>query len=74
MRSYSMKRRMRIEKKWNKIKSKAKPCPDCGCKDVGLNDCFMRRFKRFFLECEECHWCGKTYPTIRMAVRSWNRR
>lgn len=66
-------RQERIGKRWAKLISKRKPCPDCGSYRTGLNHCLMHKFKKYFLECEDCHWCGKTMPTIRMAIWSWNR-
>ena len=72
MRSYSEKTRDRIEQKWQRLKLKARPCPNCGNKAVGLNDSFMHRFNRFWLECESCHWCGRSKPTIKMAIKAWN--
>lgn len=66
-------RHERVGRKWKKLKPKAKHCPNCRCHSIGLNDFYFRKFKRFFLECENCHWCGKSYPTIRMAIRSWNK-
>ena len=75
MRSYPVpvKKANRINRKWQKLKPKADRCPNCGCRIVGLNDCFMYKWKRFFINCEECHWCGRRKPTIRMAIKAWNK-
>lgn len=74
MRSYPEKKSNRINRKWQKLKPKADRCPNCGCNIVGLNDCFMHKWKRFFIECEECHLCSRRKPTIRMAISAWNRK
>jgi len=66
-------RHERIEKKWVRLKSKANNCPDCNSCRTGLNDSFLHRWNRFYLECENCHWCGRSMPTIRLAVWIWNK-
>ena len=66
-------RHERVGRRWRRFKPKVRWCPDCRCHTVVLNDSYFHRFRRFFIECENCHWCGKSYPTIGMAVRSWNR-
>lgn len=71
---YLRKRHKRVAKRWKKLKPMVKCCPDCFETRVGLNDSIMHRRKRFYLECENCHWCGKSMPTIRLAVRSWNKQ
>ena len=68
-----MQRHERVGKKWAKAKPKANRCPDCNCKRVGLNDSILHRWMRFYLECENCHWCGRSMPTIRLAVWIWNK-
>lgn len=67
-----MKRYEKVRRKWVKLKSNVQRCPHCFSKNVGLNDDFIHKIKRFYLECENCHWCGNSYPTINMAIRSWN--
>lgn len=66
-------RHERVRRKWREKKVKAKPCPNCECGQIGLNDSLLHRWKRFYLECENCHWCGKSRPTIGAAVKAWNR-
>ena len=66
-------RHERVRRKWREKNVKAKPCPNCGCGKLGLNDSILHRWKRFYLECENCHWCGKSRPTIGTAIRAWNR-
>ena len=68
------KRYEKTQRKWDKLKHRAKCCPDCFCENVGLNESHLSKWKRFYLECENCHWCGDSYPTIKMAIRNWNRQ
>ena len=63
-----------IEQKWQRLKRKAKPCPDCYSSRLGLNDSYSHKIKRFFLECADCHWCAGSMPTIRLAILDWNRQ
>ena len=58
----------RLKNRWKQ----KRPCPECRSQKIGLND---RRhgFGRFFLECENCHWCSGNAPTIGTAVWRWNR-
>ena len=65
-------RHAKVGKKWAKLKPKANNCPDCGSCGTGLNDRLLHKWKRFYLECENCHWCGRSMPTIRLAVWIWN--
>ena len=67
-------RHNRVHRKWVKLRKKAAPCCDCHSANVGLNDSYSHRFRRFFLECENCHWCAGSFPTIRLAVWDWNRQ
>ena len=66
-------RHEKVGKKWAKLKPKANDCPDCNSCRTGLNDRLLHRWKRFYLECENCHWCGRSMPTIRLAVWIWNK-
>ena len=66
-------RHEKIGRKWAKLKPKANNCPDCNSCRTGLNDRLLHRGKRFYLECENCHWCGRSMPTIRLAVWIWNK-
>lgn len=68
------KRHHRVAKKWLKLKPTVNCCPDCFEKRVGLNDSLTSRIKRFSIECENCHWWGKSMPTIKLAVREWNKQ
>ena len=68
------KRHKRVERKWQKLKPECECCPDCFEKVFGLNDSLFHRIKRFSVECENCHWVGKSMPTIKLAVRAWNKQ
>lgn len=64
----------RIHKKWMKMKQKVRNCPNCGSCRTGLNERIgIRKWKKYFIECENCYWCGKNYRTMRMAIWMWNR-
>lgn len=67
-------RHMRTGRKWRRLKKLADVCPACFSDRVGLNESHTSIWKRFWLECDECYYCGKSRPTIRMAIRTWNRR
>jgi hypothetical protein len=64
----------RVQKRLNKLQHCICRCT-CGGGLVGLNESLTpANFrKRFFMECLECHWCGKSRATIRGAIRAWNR-
>jgi len=65
-------RHKRIEQKWKKLKSKCKPCPNCGSTNIELADAFLNKFYTFHVECENCYWCGYSRPVIRWAIWRWN--
>lgn len=66
-------RQRRVERAWNRLKCKALCCPECGSLKVGLADSYTSVFRRFYISCEECYWCGKHRPTIRWAIHVWNK-
>lgn len=67
------KRHERVGKLWRRLRPKVDCCPDCFETNVLLNDSFVAsRIKRYSIECNNCHWVSKSFPTIRMAVHSWN--
>lgn len=68
-----MKNDERYGRRWQKMRSKAQPCPNCNSPRIWLNQSLTYRYKKFWLECGECHWCGKSRPTIRWAVHMWNK-
>ena len=59
--------------KWLELKRTCLRCPNCHNERVGLNEVLSTFFHRFFVECEECHWCGKSRPTIKWAIKVWNK-
>ena len=64
---------VKIEQKWNKIKKKTLPCPNCNSERLWLNHSLFRKWKPYWVECADCHWCGKHAQTIKIAVWWWNR-
>ena len=63
----------RIHKKYVKLRPSIMSCTCGGL--VGMNEIMGRRFKfkRFYIECEDCHWCSSSMPTIRLAIKAWNK-
>lgn len=56
------------------IKYKRKPCPNCGCQTTNRVHILSNRLPFWwYIECENCHWCGKTKLFLRRAVRAWNK-
>lgn len=54
---------------------KLKPCPDCGCKKIyTCKTVFPKKFKKWYLECKHCHYCGKSAVFRFLAKIKWNRR
>ena len=50
---------------------KINPCCRCGSRAVSLWKSVEN--KKTFVECEICHFCGKSKRLVRSAVRAWNR-
>ena len=53
--------------------SQLKPCPNCGSEKIWRVHSTTSKFT-WWIECAECHWCGKTRPFEWMAIKVWNRR
>lgn len=52
---------------------RVKPCPNCGSRNIILNHVVSARLPWwYFVECDDCHWCGKTKLFSKRAERSWN--
>ena len=68
-----MNRHEKVGEKWIRIKGAANPCPECNSQRIWLNDSYTYKWKRFFVECADCHWCARSMPTIRLAIRAWNK-
>ena len=50
------------------------PCPNCGSDDIVAGHIMTSFPKKWFCECKECHWCGKTKITLLGAQISWNKQ
>lgn len=50
------------------------PCPACGNKRIWYVRSLTRRFKKYYMECSNCHYCGKAGMTERSAAQmeQWN--
>lgn len=46
-------------------------CPKCGSGKLVKGHTLGTH--RWFVECEDCHYCGKTKLFLFRAIRSWNR-
>ena len=53
---------------------KIKSCPNCGITNriLKVHLCSRKLPFWYFIECENCHWCGKTKLFLRRAIKSWN--
>ena len=52
-----------------------KPCPNCHSKKLWRVRIFPLRwiFTKYYIECSECHWCGKTKIGLKRARKAWNK-
>jgi hypothetical protein len=52
-----------------------KPCPSCGGNKITMfRTVYPKRFKKWHLECDKCHYCGKRAVFAFTAKTAWNRR
>lgn len=59
-----------------KLKTTINKCPDCktGKYIKMVNIVGGRRLPNWwFVECDNCHWCGKTKLGAKRAIKWWNR-
>ena len=62
------------DKQVRKVKNKTRACPACGSAGIWYTHIQSRRLPWWwYLECKDCHWCGKTKLFLSRAVSSWNR-
>ena len=66
------------EKEWAVIKAYMSPCPNCGSKRLWLNRVTSTPFgtierapHKWWVECGDCHWCGKTKWLVHRAINAW---
>ena len=55
--------------------AKIKRCPYCKHPHpwvVKVHPLLLGFFKRFYIECRACHYCGKTKIGKRRAIDEWN--
>lgn len=50
-----------------------KPCPNCKSKKLTVWHISYPRSRKFFVECDECYWCGETKLFKFRAIRAWNK-
>ena len=49
-----------------------KPCPNCKNNRIWKIRSHTNRLFLYYLECPECHWCGRMAMTKKGAVIKWN--
>lgn len=59
--------------RWLKRQPNVKPCPLCGSTWLSMSRLTYHWWDRFFVSCENCHYCGKTTFSRKTALRKWNR-
>ena len=50
-------------------------CPGCNSTKTWLIRILPKRwiFTKYYVECQKCHWCGKTRIGKKRAIRAWNK-
>lgn len=58
------------------MNNELKPCPKCGATDrIHKVHIISRRHPwRYYIECDNCHYCGETKLFLRRAIKAWNKR
>lgn len=53
-----------------------KPCPFCGIKNrlTKVHISSNRLPWWWYIECDNCHWCGEEKLFLRRAIMAWSRR
>ena len=66
------------QEEWAVIKAYIRPCPACGSRRLWLNKIITAPFgtiekapHKWWVECSECHWCGKTKWLAYRAINAW---
>lgn len=55
-------------------KSILKRCPNCRSTTVKVVRIVSARLPCwYYIECFNCHWCGKTKLGLKRAIKSWNK-
>lgn len=52
--------------------SELKPCPFCGCKDIGIET--IEKYENHYLYCKHCNIEQPLYNSLEEAIDAWNRR
>lgn len=65
----------RLNEKVHRKLRKASPCPECGSKHLwGCKKSVSgREGHRWWIECADCNWCGKTKFLLRRAIKAWEK-
>ena len=55
-------------------KSEVNRCPNCRSRDIRYVHCLSHRLPWWwYVECWNCHCCGKTKLGLNRAIKSWNK-
>ena len=58
-----------------KMSMKIKNCPNCGSNNIAKVKILLpRKLRKYYIECDSCHWCGENCITRRGAIRKWNKQ
>ena len=62
-----------IDLKLPKFQTKIKFCPKCNYVAFANKIVSSKIPFLYYVECSNCHWCGKTKLFLRRAIKSWNK-
>ena len=67
--------RYKVDKEKEERRMILKPCPHCGCSNrlIAIHILSARLPWWYYIECDNCHWCGKTKLFLWRAERAWNK-
>ena len=56
------------------MQNKLKSCPNCKSTNIKKVHSLSRQLPFWYwIECFDCHWCGKTKLFLHRAITSWNK-
>jgi len=53
--------------------AKLKPCPNCHSEKLVMVRIAPPKGRWFYVECEDCYWCGEIKLFKFRAIRAWNK-
>lgn len=57
---------------WKLGKEKLNSCPNCDSHKLWLSHGMIHHI--WWVECSECHWCGRDSKTVIGAMKFWNKK